>query len=124
LTDAVIKRNIFYSTGKDTTFIDELAPGNRNKTEDSRGRALARAKDADTDFNIYYCEGNPALGKTMLDKQQADGVDANSLSVDPLFVDPEHGDFRLKPNSPALKLGFIPIDVSQVGLRKSIQETE
>ena len=49
-------------------------------------------------------------------KQQSDGVDAHSLTVDPLFVDPENGDFRLKPNSPTLKLGFVPFDMSKVGL--------
>jgi hypothetical protein len=117
LTDAVIKRNIFYSVDKETVFIDELAPGKGRKTEDSRGRALARAKDADTDYNIYYCEVDPALGRTMLAKQQGDGVDAHSLAEDPLFVDPENGDFRLRPNSPALKMGFVPFDLSKVGLR-------
>ena len=60
---------------------------------------------------------DPTLGKTMLAKQQGDGVDTHSLTVDPLFVDPENGDFRLKPNSPALKLGFVPFDMSKVGLR-------
>lgn len=117
LTDAVIKRNIFYSVNKETVFIDELAPGKGRKTEDTRGRALARAKDADTDYNIYYCVVDPDLGKTMLKKQQADGVDGHSLDIDPLFVDPANGDFRLKPNSPALKLGFVPFDMSKVGLR-------
>ena len=53
----------------------------------------------------------------MLKKQHRDGVDANSLAVDPLFVDPENGDFRFKPGSPALKLGIVPIDLSKVGLR-------
>ena len=27
-----------------------------------------------------------------------------------------NGDFRLKPDSPALKLGFVPLDLSKVGL--------
>jgi hypothetical protein len=117
LTDAVIKRNIFYSMGKDTTFINELPPGKGRKTEDRRGRALARAKDADTDYNIYYSTVDPTLGKTMLAKQQGDGVDAHSLAVDPLFVDPENGDFRFKPGSPTLKMGIVPIDLSKVGLR-------
>lgn len=52
----------------------------------------------------------------MLKNQQSDGVDANSLAVDPLFVDPSNGDFRLKPDSPALKLGFVPFDMSKVEL--------
>ena len=115
MTDAVIKRNIFYSMGKDTHFIDELPPGRGRKTEDRRGRALARAKDADTDYNIYYCAADPTLGKSMLAKQQRDGVDAHSLAVDPLFVDSANGDFRFKPDSPALKLGFVPFDMSKVG---------
>jgi hypothetical protein len=58
------------------------------------------------------------LGKKTLEKQQRDGVDAHSLAVDPLFADPANGDFRLKAESPALKLGFVPIDVSRIGLRK------
>jgi hypothetical protein len=117
LTGATIKRNIFYSVRNETVFIDELPPGKGRKTEDSRGRSLARAKDADTDYNIYYCAADPALGRTMLAKQQGVGVDAHSLSVDPLFVDPENGDFRLRPNSPALEMGFVPFDESKVGLR-------
>ena len=116
LTGAVIMRNIFYASNKECVFIDELPPGKGRKTEDRRGRALAVAKDADTDFNIYYCAADRALGKTMLKKQQRDGVDAHSQSVDPLFVDPENGDFRFKPGSPALKMGIVPVDLSKVGL--------
>ena len=119
LSGAVIKRNIFYSTGKDTVFIDELPPGKGRTSEDRRGRALARAKDADTDFNIYYNTADPEMGKSMLEKQRNDGVDTHSLAIDPLFVDPDNGDFRLKPDSPALKLGFVPLDMSQVGLRSN-----
>lgn len=122
LTGAVIKRNIFYSTGKDTTFIDELPARNSKKSEDRRGRALARAKDADTDYNIYYCTADPELGNAMLEKQQHDGIDAHSLTVDPLFVDAENGDFRLNPNSPALKMGFVQFDMSKVGLRPTKQQ--
>ena len=40
---------------------------------------------------------------------QTKGMDRNSLIADPLFINPEKGDFRLKPNSPALKLGFKPL---------------
>jgi len=32
-------------------------------------------------------------------------------------VDLENHDFNLKPDSPALKMGFKPIDISRVGLR-------
>lgn len=43
----------------------------------------------------------------------------NFLEGDPLFVDAARGDFRLRPNSPALKLGFKPIPVQQIGLYKN-----
>lgn len=45
------------------------------------------------------------------------GHDQHSLIADPLFVAPEKYDFQLKANSPAFKLGFKPIDLSQVGVR-------
>jgi parallel beta-helix repeat protein len=46
------------------------------------------------------------------------GFDTHSVVADPLFVDPQHDDYRLKPESPALKLGFQQIDASQIGPRK------
>jgi hypothetical protein len=42
------------------------------------------------------------------------------LIADPMFVDPAQGDYRLKPESPALRLGFQPIDVSGIGLRREL----
>ena len=117
MTGATIKRNIFYSSKKVVDFINELQPGKESSTEDARGRPIARSIEAETDYNIYFCKADNELGKAFLKKQQNDGVDAHSLAVDPLFVDPENGDFRLKPESPALKMGFVPIDVSKAGLR-------
>lgn len=46
---------------------------------------------------------------------QALGMDRHSVIADPLFVDAEHGDYRLQPDSPALKLGFKPIPVDKIG---------
>jgi len=111
MTGAAIKRNILYHSGSRARFYDQGSATRRRKP--------ALSKDADTDFNIYYCAGSPELGSETLARQQRDGVDARSMAVDPLFVDPARGDFRLKPNSPALKLGIIPIDLSKIGLRKA-----
>jgi hypothetical protein len=119
MTGATIRRNIFYSSSTECKFIDELPPGNERKTEDRRGRKLARAADADTDHNIYFCAADPDLGEKMLAKQQADGIDMNSLAVDPLFVDPANGNFAFKPASPAMELGIAPFDVSRIGLQKA-----
>ena len=116
LTGATIKRNIFYSSSTDCDFIHELSPDRGRATEDRRGRKIAKSKQADCDLNIYFSAANRKLGKNMLKKQRRDEVDGKSLSVDPLFVDPANGDFRLKPNSPALELGIKSFDWSKVGL--------
>jgi len=44
------------------------------------------------------------------------GRDKNSIIADPLFVNPEKYDFHLKPNSPALKIGFKPFDYTKAGV--------
>jgi hypothetical protein len=41
----------------------------------------------------------------------------HSLDADPQFRNAAKDDFRLAPDSPALKLRFQPIDISQVGPR-------
>jgi hypothetical protein len=74
------------------------------------------------DHNLYWqAQGEPFTfaGKTLAE-WQASGQDPHSLVGDPLFVDPANHDFRLQPGSPALKLGFRPIDLSGVGPRGSV----
>ncbi|EGD81927.1 hypothetical protein PTSG_11897 [Salpingoeca rosetta] len=47
---------------------------------------------------------------------KAEGKDVHSVIADPQFVDGTHNDWsRFNSNSPALKLGFKPINISQVG---------
>ena len=46
---------------------------------------------------------------------QARGMDRHSLVADPLFVDASKDDYRLRPNSPAFKLGFERIPVERIG---------
>jgi hypothetical protein len=41
--------------------------------------------------------------------------DTRSVVADPLFVNPEKDDYRLKPESPALRMGFKPIPVEKIG---------
>ncbi len=50
---------------------------------------------------------------------QAKGLDKHSVIADPLFVNRAADDYRLKPNSPAFKLGFQPIPVEKIGPYKS-----
>ena len=69
------------------------------------------------DHNLYWnASGKPVrFGKMTLKEWQEKGQDVHSFIADPLFVNPEKGDFRLKPNSPALKVGFRPFDMSEMG---------
>jgi len=46
-------------------------------------------------------------------------MDIHSIIADPEFVDPERGDFRLRPSSPAGKIGFKPIDLSEAGPQRA-----
>ena len=73
------------------------------------------------DWNLYF---NPAkkrdeikwAGSTWAEWQQR-GKDRHSQYADPLFTNPEQGDFTLRSESPAFALGFQRIDLSQVGPR-------
>jgi hypothetical protein len=51
-----------------------------------------------------------------LNQQKPLGVEKDSLCADPNFMNIEKGDLRLKPESPAWKLGFKQTDISRVGL--------
>ena len=46
------------------------------------------------------------------------GLEVGGVLADPLFVDAQNHDFRLKPESPALALGFREWDLSAAGRRK------
>ena len=74
--------------------------------------------------NVYFDVRTKDIrfaGKTFAEWQSA-GKDAGSLVADPLFRNPLNYDFTLEPNSPALKLGFKPIDLSTVGPRGRVEE--
>jgi Right handed beta helix region len=53
----------------------------------------------------------------LLTQWQARGEDVHSIVADPLFVNPSYpaDDFRLRPHSPASRVGFVPFDSRQAG---------
>ena len=73
------------------------------------------------DHNTYWHAGKPVVfpGNLTLDQwRDQRGQDVHSMIDDPGFVDPKNDNFQLKPNSPALKTGFKPFDVTQAGRQK------
>lgn len=70
------------------------------------------------DKNCYWNTAGNQINPAGLsfEQWQKIGRDQNSIVADPLFADPEKFDFRLAPDSPALKLGFKPFDYSKVGV--------
>ncbi|MDA1275417.1 MAG: right-handed parallel beta-helix repeat-containing protein [Verrucomicrobia bacterium] len=75
------------------------------------------------DGNLYFDArpgadpGSLQFAGVSLEEWRKRGHDRHSAFADPLFVAPEKNDFRLLSGSPALRLGFKPIDLSAVGPR-------
>ena len=67
--------------------------------------------------NLYFRTDDEPIrfDKASITKWQKSGQDTASIFADPRFVDPQHGDFTLRPNSPAFDLGFEPIDMTAMG---------
>jgi len=85
-----------------------------------------RSVPVESDYNVYFCTENSAMEGDVIrglpevntfEEWQQHGFDTHSIVGDPLFVDAANDDYSLKPDSPALKLGFKPIDISKVGLK-------
>ncbi|MHB9006477.1 MAG: right-handed parallel beta-helix repeat-containing protein, partial [Limisphaerales bacterium] len=68
--------------------------------------------------NLYWRAGGQPFdfGGRTWEQWRAAGHDEGSLIADPLFVDAERRDFRLRPGSPAEKIGFQAFDFSQAGV--------
>jgi hypothetical protein len=102
----VLERNIFYNShGAAEFFTYAVGP---QQVEKSR-----------IECNLYFC-GNVEETSTpkFLQTLRAHGVSKTDVYADPMFVALKPGDFRLKPESPALKMGIKQIDLKGVGLTK------
>jgi hypothetical protein len=82
----------------------------------------------DMDWNIYYNPDKPLedvdFNGLTWQKWRETGKDKHSRYIDPLFVDPDNYDFRLKPDSPAFDMGFKPIDISTIGPKGAVGPTQ
>jgi len=90
----------------------------------------------DIDYNIFFNPQKPwlyrpcitvgsrdgSLRKYTLTEWQDLGYDKHSIFADPMFINPDKGDYRVKPESPALKLGFKNFDMNNFGLLPDFPE--
>jgi hypothetical protein len=106
------------------------------------GWSIERAAVSQSDYNLLYpIRGHELVGSLyyfrgagpqfitgswiedpVIDRFQwwrEQGFEKHSIVGDPLFFDVAQEDFRLKPDSPAMKLGFQPISFDKIGLYDS-----
>ncbi|MCK5801621.1 MAG: right-handed parallel beta-helix repeat-containing protein [Lentisphaeria bacterium] len=69
------------------------------------------------DHNLFFRTENPLEGDAGWRQWRKRGFGEHAVIADPLFRDPANDDYTLLPASPALKLGFKPIDLSNIGPR-------
>ena len=101
--DLTLERNVIWATGGILFWgINAVADFVKNVFYSGVGRVVGVELDKD---------------RRVVSEEVALESSDDTLLVDPLFVDLEHGDYRFKPGSPALRLGIKPIDVSQAGRR-------
>lgn len=98
LTNNTIKQNIFF-TGPQNVFVSNPAATNSGTV---------------FDYNCYFSKGGAEDSEWMWKEaglvsfdawKETTGQDAHSIFADPKFVKPTSGNFRLKPESPAVNAG-------------------
>ena len=128
----VIENNIIVGSGQAVAYydgIDALMPRMANFSSGNRfcRNIVSSAREAvylahkrpqrvlaQSDYNLLFDVGD---APTYLETRRREGCEMHSRIADPMFVDPAKDDYRLKPESPALELGFQPIDIGQIGPR-------
>ncbi|MCP4643995.1 MAG: peptide-binding protein [bacterium] len=141
----VVENNIFvgpFPPGKHVCFEDNQDIIRRNIIVNTMDRdvfsgiGFIPSGIAQWDYNLYYSQAGAPVFKPGVDAKafpvyadsmsltewQAAGLDRNSVVADPLFVDPEAGDYRVRPESPALALGFKNFPMDQFGVQRADYE--
>jgi hypothetical protein len=68
--------------------------------------------------NYNYAVGNRKMGIDEWKREFNGRYDKYSISADPMFYNVDLQDFRLRQNSPALKMGIAPIDMDKIGIQQ------
>ena len=97
--------HVWFENSKDEMFSNILMDYHRDIRVNFGGKHV--------DENLFFSE-DPAVMDTVGDLPW----DENSVLGDPLFEDPENGDFRVKAGSPASAIGFANFPMDQFGVKK------
>lgn len=121
----------FWFDGRDSTLMDRLKEVNYNQPpystryphlanilEDEPAVAKYNRIVRNIRFGGGWIEWLDGMNEKIVE------VKDNFIEGDPGFVAPEKGDFRLKPDAPALKMGFRPIPLEKIGLYKDEYRTK
>lgn len=124
--------------GSDDRYTTNIYLNTGNHWAMNRGPAT-EVLPVEMDQNVYFntVERTPLFGlrrrltnggrmksvSLSLAEWQELGVDKSSIFADPLFVDAGRGDFRLRKESPALKLGFKEFPLDRFGTQKKELES-
>jgi hypothetical protein len=112
---SIVERNLFVSRIAGQSLLYERVKAVPKKPHLQRPAVL---RSCAADYNLYFNTAERGWGQKHLDAQRPFGIEQHSVEADPQFRNPVQDDFRLPPDSPALTLGFQPIDISTVGPRK------
>jgi hypothetical protein len=98
LSDDVIKHNIVFER------YNEIMMDNTVGINKRWGKSI--------DSNFFVCDSSQL--KSFL----KNGADSNSINGDPMFINPKEGDFRVKPSSKTISVGFVNFDMNSFGVIK------
>ena len=105
------KRNIIYMKGRS----DILSFGTWNSDK----LAVCDSNLIFSTASSYnYSVGNRKLGIEEWKSEFNGRYDKYSICADPMFYNVDLQDFRLRQNSPALKMGITPIDIDKIGIQQ------
>jgi len=114
---SIVQRNIIVSRIAGQALLHERTSPVAKKPQLTAPAALRTCK---ADYNLYFNTAEPGWGQKHLDAQRQFGIEQHSVEADPRFRDPAKDDFGLPPDSPALELGFQPIDIATAGPRAEL----
>ena len=107
--DNIVRRNIFYQ--KEVLYNFSRVPTDRFTVDHN-----VMWRDGEEILVTGRTYNPPAGGVILLAEWQKLGFDTHSVVADPQFLSAGRDDFRLKPESPALALGFEQIPIDKIGL--------